>query len=157
MKLSQNIGDILTSTQKNISVAESCTGGLISAAITSNPGSSQYFELGMVTYSNKAKCNLVHVSLNTLEKYGAVSKETAVEMASGIRKVAPSVYGLSATGIAGPGGATGEKPVGLVYIAFVSPQQSIWRELRLKGSREEIREQTVDAALSLIFDCMREE
>lgn len=146
-RLSEKLGMCLTKKRKHIAVAESCTGGAISAAITDVPGSSSYFGYGIVSYSNHAKEEILKVSKETLKDFGAVSRQTAVEMAEGVRRLASAEYGLSATGIAGPGGGTKEKPVGLVFVGFSCPRFNAWMELRLSGTRQEIRAATVEKAL----------
>ena len=133
-----------------ISTAESCTGGLIAAYITSFPGSSEVFDMGFVTYSNQAKNTLIGVSEETLNKYGAVSKETALEMSKGVRDKSGADIGVSVTGIAGPGGGTPQKPVGLVYISLCGQYEHIYIRLDLKGSREEVRAQTVKKAVEMV-------
>lgn len=152
--LSEKIGAILNSKNHTIALAESCTGGLISGALTEVPGSSGYFGYGVVSYSNEAKMEVLKVSEATLAEYGAVSPQTAIEMAEGVRNLAEADYGISVTGIAGPGGGSETKPVGLVYVGFSSAAGSVWCELRLKGSRHEIRQATVKAALSFALDQM---
>ena len=114
-------GSFLCKKKATIAVAESCTGGLISHLLTNVPGSSDYFLFSGVTYSNKAKIKVLGVSEATLKKYGAVHEETAKEMADGVRRVAGATYGISTTGIAGPGGGTVEKPVGTVCIGIAAP------------------------------------
>ena len=116
------IGKLLCRQNASIAIAESCTGGLISHMITNVPGSSDYFLLSGVTYSNKAKINLLGVSPETIKQYGAVHEETAKEMARGVRRIAGATYGLSTSGIAGPGGATDDKPVGTVCIGLATPK-----------------------------------
>jgi len=126
-----------------IAVAESCTGGLVGKRITEVPGASSVFDCGVCTYSNEMKTRLLNVKAETLERYGAVSKETAIEMAQGVRKFAGADIGLSVTGIAGPDGGTPEKPVGLVYagVSHAGGEEAL--ELRLSrgygGEREHIR------------------
>ena len=114
-------GSLLRREKATIAVAESCTGGLISHLLTNVPNSSDYFLFSGITYSNKAKIKVLGVSEATLKKYGAVHEETAKEMADGVRRVAGATYGISTTGIAGPGGGTGEKPVGTVCIGIAAP------------------------------------
>lgn len=150
--LCQAIGKILSEKERTIALAESCTGGLISGALTEIPGSSEYFGYGIISYSNEAKKEVLNVREETLRKYGAVSSETALEMATGIRNLAGASYGLSVTGIAGPGGGSEAKPVGLVYVGFSSETESLWCELRFKGTRHEIRNATVRAALSFALE-----
>lgn len=127
--------------QKNITIsaAESCTGGLISETLTNIPGISEVFIGGAVTYSNESKMEFLGVKEQTLQAYGAVSRETASEMAEGIRKRMKTDIGISVTGIAGPGGGTESKPVGLVYIGLAAEEGTITKELRLLGNRKKIR------------------
>ena len=141
----------LSERKETVATAESCTGGLISAAITSVPGSSLVFGCGFVTYANEAKRRLVGVKKGTLKKFGAVSAQTALEMAVGARLTAGSDYAVSATGIAGPGGGSEEKPVGLVYIAVASKNSVVVKENRFSGDRDGIRRQTVDGAIALLL------
>ncbi len=133
-----------------IATAESCTGGSLGKIITSFSGVSAIYGYGFITYANEAKEKILGVSHETLEKFGAVSPECAREMALGARKVAKSDIAVSVTGIAGPGGGTPEKPVGLVYIAFADEHGADVRKLNLSGTREEIREQTCDEVFKLI-------
>jgi nicotinamide-nucleotide amidase len=114
------VGSLLRREKVTIAVAESCTGGLISHLLTNMPGSSDYFLFSGVTYSNKAKIKVLGVSEATLKKYGAVHEETAKEMADGVRRIAGATYGISTSGIAGPGGGTNEKPVGTVCIGIAT-------------------------------------
>jgi len=139
--------------EKNIKIAtaESCTGGMVGEYLTSVPGISQFYEMGVVTYSNEMKEKLLGVSGATLEKYGAVSEQTAREMAEGVIKLSGADIGVSITGIAGPGGGTREKPVGLVYVGISDSKGGfICRELHLSGSRERIRTVTVKHALNAV-------
>jgi len=150
--LKQKLISLLSQKNISISTAESCTGGMLGATLTSIPGISQYYGYGFVTYSNDAKQKLIGVKENTLLKYGAVSSQTAMEMAEGALKVSGSDIAVSATGIAGPGGGTAKKKVGLVYIAYASKEKSIYKELNLSGDRESIRIQTVSDILNLIIE-----
>jgi len=136
----QQIINNLIEKELKIAVAESCTGGLLAKTITDIPGSSACFDVGLVTYSNESKVNLLDVSPQTLEKYGAVSKQVAIEMINGLRKISDCDIAISITGIAGPGGATENKPIGLVYIAINDEVYTC----NFKGTRQEVREQTVD-------------
>jgi nicotinamide-nucleotide amidase len=127
--------------------AESCTGGGIAAALTDVAGSSAWFDRGFVTYSNQAKQEMLGVALDTLEQFGAVSRETAIEMARGALMYSDAQLSVAVTGIAGPDGGTAEKPVGTVWIAWASEEgESAVRE-QFAGSRAEVRAATVDAAL----------
>jgi nicotinamide-nucleotide amidase len=133
-----------------VSVAESCTGGLIAQRLTEVPGSSKYFIEGVVVYANDAKTRTLGVEPMLLLEHGAVSAPVAEAMAEGIRKRAGTDFGLSATGIAGPGGGTEEKPVGLVYIALADEVRTQLRELRLPGDRQLIRWRASQAALDML-------
>ena len=119
--MESTLGHLLNIHQATIAVAESCTGGLIASRLTDVAGSSNYFLLSAVTYSNEAKIKVLGVSPETLEKHGAVHEETAKQMAQGARTVAGATYGISTTGIAGPDGGTPEKPVGTVCIGVATP------------------------------------
>jgi len=141
---------ILTKKKLTISVAESCTGGLVSHRLTNVSGSSRYFVMGVIAYSNEVKAGLVGVSEKLLKERGAVSGPVAVEMARGVKFLASTDIGIGITGIAGPAGGTKTKPVGLVYIALVIKNKRIVKELRFRGSREEIKFQASQAALDLI-------
>lgn len=134
-----------------ISSCESCTGGLVSKKITEVPGSSEIFEFGAVTYANEFKNRVVGVSKDTLDKYGAVSEQCAFEMAKGIKEFSKSDIGISTTGIAGPGGGTDEKPVGLVYMCVYSNKGfEVYKNLfGEENSREEIRNLAAEKILSL--------
>ncbi len=141
----------LLSENITISCAESCTGGMFAVALTDISGISEVFDRGLVTYSNKAKIEELGVSADTLEKFGAVSRETALEMARGVKRVSGTRMSVSSTGIAGPGGGTPEKPVGLVFIAAVFDDQEIVKELRLRYiSRKWNRTYTVLAMMDMI-------
>ena len=138
--------------RENISVAtaESCTAGMISAAIGDIPGVSSIFSEGYVTYSNDAKEKNLGVSHETLETYGAVSEATAKEMAEGVAKKANARLGISATGIAGPDGGTAEKPVGHVYIGICFDGETIVQKNLFSGNRSDVREKTVLTAFEMI-------
>jgi nicotinamide-nucleotide amidase len=114
------VGDLLGRKQAHLAVAESCTGGLIADLLTNVPGSSDYFVFSAVTYSNQLKMKILGVTAQTLDRYGAVSEQTAKEMARGVQQISETTYGLSVSGIAGPGGATNDKPVGTVCIGLAS-------------------------------------
>lgn len=145
------LGEALKKKKASVAVAESCTGGLVSHKITNVPGSSDYFDRGIVTYSNKAKVDHLGVSEEILKRCGAVSPDTAMAMASGIREVSNATFGLAVTGIAGPGGGTTEKPVGLVYIAVAGPSGVEFSCSRFDGDRVEIKEKTANAALAWLL------
>jgi nicotinamide-nucleotide amidase len=143
-------GQLLLENKKTVSFAESCTGGDIAAAITTIPGSSLYFKSSVVTYSNESKIKLLGVKENTLTNFGAVSKETAKEMAEGVLKFSNSDYAFSTTGIAGPGGGTKEKPVGLVYIGSADKKKTESFKFNFSGTRKDIRKRTVNTVLDLL-------
>lgn len=145
--LEEVIAELLLSKNLTISTAESCTGGLIASRLVDYPGVSSVFLEGAVTYSNEAKIDRLKVKKETLENFGAVSEETAREMAEGIAKTAGTDIGLSTTGIAGPGGGTPEKPVGLVYVGLSINGNVQVKKLELCGNREMIRRRTTIAAL----------
>ena len=138
--------------EKNITVAtaESCTAGKLAAAITETDGASLIFKMGVVTYSNEAKESLLGVVHEALEKFGAVSQQIAKQMAEGIKEKSGADIGIGITGIAGPGGGTDEKPVGLVYVGVATKNGVYAKELRLKGNRERVRTLSVLNALDLI-------
>ena len=148
--LSQVVGASLLAAGTTLAVAESCTGGLISAACTKHSGASQWFEQGAVTYSNASKVNLLGVRATTLQAHGAVSEPVAREMAEGVRAAAESTYGLSCTGIAGPGGGSPNKPVGTVHIALATPEGTHHRLLHIPGKRSRVQHLTVASALDLL-------
>lgn len=133
------VADLLINNNITISIAESCTGGLISSKLTGISGISKVFNRGIITYSNQSKVESIGVKSETLDQYGAVSRETAVEMAKGVRNISNTDIGLSVTGIAGPGGGTDIKPVGLVYIALADKEKVECKELKLWGDRNRIR------------------
>ncbi len=155
-KTAWEIGEILRSRKLTLGCVESATGGLISATITEIAGSSDYFKGAIVSYSNRAKISLVGVSKETLEKHGAVSPRVAEEMAFGGRKVLSVDICLSDTGIAGPGGATEKKPVGLFYIGLSHKDGTFNRRLNLNGDREQNREAAVKEALSWLKEYLSE-
>lgn len=130
------VGEMLSEKKLTISLAESCTAGLVGDRITDIPGSSQYFKGGMMVYSNQAKIEQLGVEKETLDKYGAVSSNTAKEMALNIREIMKTDIGVSLTGIAGPGGGTEKKPVGLVYIGLATDQSTNVYKLNLHGDRK---------------------
>lgn len=147
----QVVGKKLIAQNISFSCAESCTGGLFAMTMTEVPGISAVFDRGFVTYSNKAKMEELGVNAETLEKYGAVSEETAIEMAEGVQKVTGSRLCVSVTGIAGPDGGTEEKPVGLIYICAILDDKQVSREFRIRNtSRKWNRNYTVLCMLDII-------
>ncbi len=145
---SQELGELLLAKKQVLTLAESCTGGLISALITNTAGSSAWFDSGLVTYSNQAKQDLLKVQEATLTQYGAVSEQVAMEMAIGALQQGRSTIAASVTGIAGPDGGTLAKPVGTVCFAWTSDDlPSISKTYFFQGNREQIREQSTIALL----------
>lgn len=154
MTLEEQIVKKLQEKGYTITTAESCTGGLLAGRILNVSGASEVYMEGYITYANEAKERILGVKHETLETYGAVSKETAEEMAIGAARAAKADVALSTTGIAGPGGGTAEKPVGLIYIScFLNGEVQV-RELRLHGTREENRQDTVTETLKLLNDIL---
>jgi len=151
-KLENQVLKLLIEKEKTLSTAESCTGGLVSARITAIPGSSAAFLGGVATYSNEAKSILIGVDPDTIKSLGAVSEEVALQMASGVRKKLNSDIGIGITGIAGPASDNTNKPVGLVYVALADKSGSYCRELRLNGTRDEIRFTAANNALDMILE-----
>lgn len=154
--LSRAFGDALRARRLTCATAESCTAGLVGHVITLTAGSSDYFLGGVIAYSNQAKVDLLGVRQATLDSVGAVSPETALEMAAGARRALAADVGIATTGIAGPGGATARKPVGLIYVAVSSPAGEEVRELRLTSDRAGNIEQTAVAALNLAIEHIEE-
>jgi len=144
------VGKILEERHMSLSIAESCTGGLIAHLLTNVPGSSKYFDRGVVAYSNLAKTDILNVQESDLRKYGAVSSRVAEAMADGIRRTSGSSIGLSTTGIAGPSGGTKEKPVGLVWIGYANASTVISREFQFGNDRLRTKERAAYAALELV-------
>ena len=150
------IGALLMKYKRTIAVAESCTGGLLAAHLTSVSGSSAYFTCGIVSYSNIAKQQLLGVKQETLDGYGAVSEQTAVEMAEGARLRGAADYAVAITGIAGPTGGTEKKPIGLVYIGLCSPTLKEAERFMFSGSRADIRHAACMRALTLLYHHLTE-
>lgn len=148
--LEEVVGRLLRRQQLTVAVAESCTGGLIGYRLTQVPGSSAYVDRGVLCYSNQAKMEMLGVSARLIEQYGAVSREVAAAMAKGMRERAGVSVALSVTGIAGPGGATETKPVGLVYIGLDAGDDAMTQEFRFHGDRSVIRQRAAQAALDML-------
>jgi nicotinamide-nucleotide amidase len=150
LSMEEVVGALLKQRRLKLSVAESCTGGLVGARITTIAGSSEYFERGAVVYSNVSKSEMLGVPGELIERCGAVSSEVAAAMAQGIRQTAKTDLGLAVTGIAGPGGGTEQKPVGLVYTALASAQGVKTDEHRFLGNREQVRMKASQMALDMV-------
>lgn len=145
--LAETVIALLRHKQCTVATAESCTGGLLGKMLTDVAGSSDVYWGGAVSYSNQAKSTILGVSEDTLTQYGAVSAETAAEMAQGVKKLARTDYGISMTGIAGPGGGSETKPVGLVFLGLAGPDGVETKELRFLGGRDAVRNLTAKCAL----------
>ncbi len=153
--INKMIGEYLKSNQATVAVAESCTAGMLGGVITEVPGSSQYFIGGIISYSNEAKMSILNVKKDTIEKYGAVSKETALEMAENVRKLFNTDYGISITGIAGPDGGTESKPVGTVWIGIADRNNVEAYHYIFSKDRAVNRNRSVGTALSLLMNKLK--
>ncbi len=153
--LEVQVGELLRGLGLKLAAAESCTGGLISHLITNVPGSSNYYLGGVTAYAYEAKVRLLGVRWSTLEKYGAVSQETVLEMARGIRLALAADIGISVSGIAGPAGGTADKPVGYTWIGLSAPEtDKAWNYI-WPGDRLQVKEQSARQALQLLVDYLR--
>jgi PncC family amidohydrolase len=154
-RLEAQVGELLKRKGWTVCAAESCTGGLVMHLLTNIPGSSEYVLGGVVSYANSAKQHILHVHQGTLIAYGAVSEQVASEMAIGARDLFGATFSVSITGIAGPGGGTVDKPVGLTYIGLSGPdnllvvQRHVW-----SGDREAVKAASAEAALKLLLDTL---
>ncbi|MCX5699306.1 MAG: CinA family protein [Candidatus Omnitrophica bacterium] len=149
-KILKQLHEKLRKNGKTVAVAESCTGGQLCSLLTSLPGSSDYFLLGVVTYSNKSKEMILNIPAKTIARYGAVSRQVAILMAQNIQKKTHVNFGLSITGIAGPTGATITKSIGTVYICLSGKNKNICRKFNFPGNRENIRKKSTQEALRLL-------
>jgi nicotinamide-nucleotide amidase len=154
-QLLRNVSSMLKEFKLKIATAESCTGGLIAHTFTNISGSSDFFERGIVSYSNKAKTDFLDVTEELLEKHGAVSESVARTMAENIRIKSNVDIGISTTGIAGPTGGTVEKPVGLVFIGFSTKEKTVVKQFQFTGSRLENKYCTCNAALEILFNYLK--
>ena len=150
MRLEQKVSVKFIERGQTLSLAESCTGGLIGDSLTNIPGASAFFLLGIIAYDYAAKTKILGVPSAFLKKHGAVSSGVASMMAQGVRKILKTDYGLGVTGIAGPGGATKTKPVGLVFIALSTRQKTIVKKCLFKGTRLAIKNQACQTALKML-------
>lgn len=148
--LPDHIVELLKSKNKTVAFAESCTGGLMAKRLTDIPGSSAVFPMGVVAYANQAKMDLLGVKASTLEKYGAVSEECAIEMARGVWRLSGASYGVGITGIAGPGGGTAEKPVGLCYMAVYDGKKTWVKNTIIQRSRDYVRHSVSNSAFDMV-------
>lgn len=152
--LARRVGERLAALGQTLATAESCTGGWVAQAVTSIAGSSDWFDRGFVTYSNDAKQELLGVRQSTLKKHGAVSEQTAIEMAQGALARSRATLALAVTGIAGPGGGSLDKPVGMVCFAWASRQGARAETARFSGDRESVRRQSVIHALEGVLKAL---
>ena len=151
-KISQKIVKLLSKKSLKISFAESCTGGLLSSSITSISGSSKVFTLGLVTYSNQAKINILKVPKKIIMKYGAVSYEACLSMVKNLNKISKTNISVSITGVAGPKGGSKQKPVGLVYIGIKKGNMTLVKKYLFKNKKRNLNQRvTVNKALNLIL------
>ena len=155
--MEEELVEILSKKQYKITTAESCTGGLVAATIVNVSGASEVFQAGFVTYANEAKEKELGVKSETLQTYGAVSEKTAKEMAIGCAAHAKAQVGISTTGIAGPGGGTAEKPVGLVYIGCAVRSNVYVEKNVFSGDRQQVRRQAADRAIGFALECIKKE
>ena len=153
--LETQIGSLLQDRGWKLALAESCTGGLVGNRVTDVPGSSVYFLGGVVSYSNQAKVNLLGVSWETLNSYGAVSRETVIEMARGTLKLMDADVAVSVSGIAGPGGGTAEKPVGTTWIGLAAKDGEWANVFQFRGDRVQNKIAAADAALQVLLDYLQ--
>lgn len=149
------IGEVLRARNLKLVAAESCTGGLVSSRITDVPGSSEYFLGSIVSYAYEVKVSLVGVRWDTLNTHGAVSRETVLEMAHGVRKKLNADIAISVSGIAGPGGGSPDKPVGTTWIGLATPDGQWARLFQFSGSREENKSASATAALELLLEYLQ--
>ena len=156
MKVEKAIGHLLRKQGWTLSVAESCTGGLVSDRVTDIPGSSKYFQGGIVSYSNRGKSDHLFISLNYIERHGAVSSQVAGRMAEGVRKTFHTTFGLSTTGLAGPTGVTKKTPVGRVFISISDGKRTLVEKETFKGSRRAIKRAAAERSLQLLYDFLTE-
>ena len=155
-KLSLKVVKLLSKKRLKISFAESCTGGLLASYITSISGSSKIFTLGLITYSNQAKINILKVPKKTIRKYGAVSYETCLSMVKNLNKISKTNISVSITGVAGPSGGTKQKPVGLVYVGIKKGNKTLVNKYLFKiKKRSLIQNESVKKALSLILSFIK--
>lgn len=152
MSKEEQIAHLLIKSKKTLSIAESCTGGLLANRLSNVPGSSNFLKMALVAYSNEAKTKILKVPGSVLSKYGAVSAQTAIAMTKGVRNLLKTDFGIGITGIAGPTGGTKNKPVGLVYIAVRTDTETLCLECQFQGSRRSIKSQATTQALRLLHE-----
>jgi nicotinamide-nucleotide amidase len=149
--MAEQLGRLLLERRAVVTTAESCTGGGIAEAITAISGSSQWFECAYIAYANSAKQRLLGVEQSLLDQYGAVSKQVVEQMAIGAINASQADYAVAVSGIAGPEGGTAQKPVGTVWICWITPEMTISEKFTLKGDRHSVREQAVKISLQQLL------
>ena len=154
LNISQRLGKILVKKSMTLAVAESCTGGMVGGVITAVPGSSRYFAGGVIAYDDRIKRRVLKVPRSLLRRHGAVSGQTVIAMARGVKRLFKTDCAIAVSGVAGPGGGTKEKPVGLVVIAGAVKNIVRVFEIRIKGNREQVRRKTVEESLKLLIGLM---
>lgn len=152
MKIEEKIANLLKSTNKTLSVAESCSGGLLSNRLTNIAGSSKFLKLGIIAYSNEAKEKLLKIKPELIKKHGAVSEEISIAMATSVRKILNTDFGIGITGIAGPDGGTKSKPVGLVFITVATKNETLCLKCQFEGSRIQIKTKATTQALNVLSE-----
>ena len=153
--LTKTLAQILLSRNWTVSLAESCTGGLVCSTLTELAGSSEWFERGYITYSNEAKTECLGVPAELIEAYGAVSEQVAKAMAEGARINSGSTVAISITGVAGPSGGSAEKPVGTVCFGWTTENQTLIKTMRFNGDRQMVRQQATEFALTELIALLR--
>lgn len=156
LRLATELGRVLLAHGQSVTTAESCTGGLIAAAITEVAGSSAWFERGFITYSNEAKMDMLAVPPDFIARLGAVSEPVVAAMVQGACSLANAEWGVAVSGVAGPSGGSEEKPVGTVCFAFASPTGIITEQELFDGDRSEVRQQAVRHALIRLIELIEE-
>jgi PncC family amidohydrolase len=157
LNISQKLGKVLTKREMTLAVAESCTGGMVGGMITAAPGSSRYFAGGVIAYDDRIKRRILKVPGSLLRRQGAVSGQTAIAMARGVKRIFKTDCAIAVSGVAGPGGGTKEKPVGLVVIGVAVKNSVRVSEIRVKGNRQQVRRKTVEESLKLLISLIKQE
>lgn len=152
MSIEEKVARLLIAQKKTLSIAESCSGGLLSHRLTNIPGSSHFLKLALVVYSNDAKIKFLRIPFQMFKQYGAVSESAARQMAQNVRKFLHTDFGIAITGIAGPAGGTLTKPVGLTFIAVGTKKETVCQKCVFKGHRLSIKSQAATQALKLLFE-----
>lgn len=154
--LEKHLGQLFEGRDLWLAVTESSTGGLLGHLITNAPGSSKYFKGGVIAYANEVKADVLGVSSQTLDRFGAVSKETVIEMARGVRRILDADIGVAISGVAGPGGGTDEKPVGTTVIGMSALEQETTKSFVFPGERLDIKTQAAQSAIQMVINFLEE-